>query len=171
VGKKGDFFVLTANPLDKIRNSREIYQIYQDGHALDRASMLTNATMDVPKITQEDRANEAKAAAAAAQKAADDKLPHYGKFPAGPSAMSRGLAIPTPKYSKFTIKSGSPVVITVNHSATGAELREFYTAALAKYGWAASGSCWEKKNPISNKPNSLCVEPRNNQIVINISEK
>lgn len=40
VGKSADFLVLTANPLEDIRNTRRIDQVYMKGVALDRAAML-----------------------------------------------------------------------------------------------------------------------------------
>jgi len=39
-GKRADFIVLTANPLDDIRNTRQIADVYLDGAKLDRESWL-----------------------------------------------------------------------------------------------------------------------------------
>jgi len=39
VGKGADFIVLDANPLDDIRNTRKISQVYLRGRQVDRASM------------------------------------------------------------------------------------------------------------------------------------
>ena len=39
VGKRADFIVLDANPLDDIKNTRRISAVYVDGHAIDRAAM------------------------------------------------------------------------------------------------------------------------------------
>src|SRR5262249_10513757 len=149
----------------------EIFTIYKNGHELDRAGMLAKITTEVPKITQEDRNNEKKAEVEQAKKDFDAKLPHYGDFPVGDSARVRGLAIPTPKYSKFTTKIGPPDVVTVSLEAPGAKLREFYVALLPKAGWTAAGNCFERKNPVNSKTESLCLDPGNNQIVLNITEK
>jgi imidazolonepropionase-like amidohydrolase len=39
-GKRADFVVLDANPLDNIRNSRQIHSVYLNGNRLDREKML-----------------------------------------------------------------------------------------------------------------------------------
>ena len=39
VGKSADFLVLTANPLEDIRNTRRIDNVFLGGVALDRAKM------------------------------------------------------------------------------------------------------------------------------------
>ncbi|MBI3399873.1 MAG: amidohydrolase family protein [Acidobacteria bacterium] len=39
-GKRADFIVLTANPLENIRNTREISAVYLDGARLDREALL-----------------------------------------------------------------------------------------------------------------------------------
>ena len=41
-GKEADFIVLNANPLENIRNTREIASIYQHGGKIDRDAMLAN---------------------------------------------------------------------------------------------------------------------------------
>jgi imidazolonepropionase-like amidohydrolase len=38
-GKSADFIVLDANPLDDIRNTRQIARVYQRGKELDRAAL------------------------------------------------------------------------------------------------------------------------------------
>jgi imidazolonepropionase-like amidohydrolase len=38
-GKRADFLVLDANPLDDIRNTRKISAVYVDGRAIDREAM------------------------------------------------------------------------------------------------------------------------------------
>ena len=38
-GKRADFIVLNANPLDDIKNTRKIFAVYVDGQAIDRAAM------------------------------------------------------------------------------------------------------------------------------------
>ena len=39
VGKRADFIVLNANPLDHMNNTRNISAVYVDGKAIDRAGM------------------------------------------------------------------------------------------------------------------------------------
>ena len=39
-GKRASFIVLNANPLDNIRNTRSIADVYLDGAKFDRAAML-----------------------------------------------------------------------------------------------------------------------------------
>src|SRR5262245_18035341 len=172
-GKNANFLVLTANPLDKARNSREIFTIYMNGHEIDRAAMLRNITTEVPKITEDDRKKEAVAAADFARIEADKKLPHFGDFPAADATIRiAGMAIPMPKYSKETHKAGPPHVITVSlDKATGGQLAEFYKTILPQRGWAAAGACFERKGVVSSKMQSLCMEPAGNQITLNISEK
>ena len=41
VGKRADFLVLDANPLDNIRNTRQISSVYLDGTKFDRDALLT----------------------------------------------------------------------------------------------------------------------------------
>jgi hypothetical protein len=170
-GKKGDFIVLTSNPLEKIANSKEISVIYMNGNELDRGSLIQNITIDVPKITQKDRQADAAAEAEAARLAAEAKLEHFGKFVLGPSANVRGVPIPTPKGSKADVKAGPPASVTVSMKASAAELHEFYSKALPKYKWAAAGNCWERTNPVSNKIQSACLNTAANSAVIQISEK
>jgi imidazolonepropionase-like amidohydrolase len=40
VGKRADFMVLDANPLENIRNTRQISSVYLDGAKFDRDAML-----------------------------------------------------------------------------------------------------------------------------------
>ena len=40
VGKRADFLVLDANPLENIRNTRQISSVYLDGAKFDREAML-----------------------------------------------------------------------------------------------------------------------------------
>jgi imidazolonepropionase-like amidohydrolase len=172
-GKNANFLVLTANPLDKARNSREIFTIYMNGHEIDRAAMLGKITNEVPKITQADIKNEAIAQQEFNQKKIDDALPHFGKFPAADASVRiAGMAIPVPKYSKETHKAGPPHVITVSlDKATGGDLAEFYQKILPQRGWNPAGACFEKKGVIGPKMNSLCLAPAGNQITLNITEK
>jgi imidazolonepropionase-like amidohydrolase len=40
VGKRADFLVLDANPLENIRNTRQISSVYLDGAKFDRDALL-----------------------------------------------------------------------------------------------------------------------------------
>jgi hypothetical protein len=171
VGKRADFFVLNSDPLENITNLKNISVIYHNGDELDRGGLIQNITIDVPRITQADRAADAAAQAQAAQQAKIDAMPHYGKFPLGPSANVRAMPVPTPYGSKSSIQTGPPDRITVSARGSAADLREFYVKALPQYRWQAAGNCWERNNPLSNKPQVLCVEASNNSAVIQISEK
>ena len=136
-----------------------------------RSRFTRNITINVPKITEKDRLADAEAEKEAARQAAEAKLPHYGKFVLGPSAMVRSMAVPTPKGSKAEVKPGPPDRITVTMKATGAEWRAFYSDALRVYKWSAAGNCWQRQHPASNKSETLCVEPSNTGAVIQITEK
>jgi imidazolonepropionase-like amidohydrolase len=171
VGKRGDFLVLSSNPLEKITNSKEISVIYRNGAELDRSSLIQNITIEVPKITAKDRAEDAVAQAKAAQEAAEAKMEHFGKFVLGPSANVRGVPIPTPKGSRADVKAGPPASVTVSMKASAGELREFFVKALPKYKWQAAGNCWERTNPVSNKLQAVCLDASANSAVLQISEK
>lgn len=171
VGKRADFMVMSSDPLEKIVNTRQIDMLFVAGLQIERLPLIQGIQMEVPKITQADRQNEAAAANADAVEKADAKLPHFGPFPQGPSSMIGGMAIPTPKYSTFKNQPGPPAKVTVTGKATAAEWTAFYSAALAKYGWKAAGSCFEKKNIVSSKTNSLCIEASSGTAVITIAEK
>ncbi|HYR41802.1 MAG TPA: amidohydrolase family protein, partial [Terriglobia bacterium] len=172
VGKAADFLAMPNSPLEKMTNIKDVGSLYLKGAEVERSSMIQNITISVPKITEKDRAIDAAAEAEARRLEAEAKLPHYGKFPLGPSAMVRSMAVPTPKGSKFEMKAGPPDRITVSmRGATGAELRDFYSKALTPYKWSAAGNCWQRQHPASNKSETLCVESSNNTAVIQITEK
>src|SRR5262245_23391829 len=86
-GKTANFLVLTANPLDKARNTREIFTIYMNGHEIDRAAMLGKITNETIKITDAQKKEEANAQAAFNQEQAEAKMPHFGKFPAADATI------------------------------------------------------------------------------------
>ena len=171
VGKTGDLLALSRNPLDEIRNSREIALMFKGGSQVQRLPLIQNITIDVPRITEQDRAEEAAAQARDAAARAEARLEHFGKFPLGPAKTVRAMAIPTPKGSRASVSVGPPDRITVSMRATAAELREFYAKALPRYRWQAQGNCWERQNPLSNKGQVLCIEPAANSVVIQIAEK
>jgi len=172
VGKNADFLVLSNNPLQNMKNAKDIATIYKNGAEMDRPSLVQNITINVPKITDKDRAEDAAAQAKAAQEAAEAKLEHFGKFVLGPSANVRSMAVPTPKGSKADVKTGPPDRITISFRASAAELREFYAKALPKYRWQPSGNCWERAHPSSSKAEVLCVETSSpNTALLQITEK
>jgi len=45
-GKRADFLVLDANPLDDIRNTRRIAKVYVNGREVDRAALRTSLRRD-----------------------------------------------------------------------------------------------------------------------------
>jgi hypothetical protein len=171
VGKAADFLAMPNSPLEKMTNVKDIGSLYIKGAEVERSSMIQNITINVPKITEKDRAADAAAEVEAARLAAEAKLPHYGKFVLGQSAMVRSMAVPTPKGSKADIKPGPPDRITVSMKASAAELREFYSKALPTYKWSAAGNCWQRQHPVSNKGEMLCVDSGNNSAAIQITEK
>jgi len=171
VGKVADFLAMPNSPIEKMTNIKDVGSLYLKGGEVERSKMIENITINVPRITQQDRAADAAAEAEAARLAAEAKLPHYGKFVLGQSAMVRSLAIPTPKGSKADIKAGPPDRITVSMRASAAELREFYSKALPAYKWSAAGNCWQRQHPASNKSETLCVDSSNNAAAIQITEK
>ena len=172
VGKNADFLALSNNPLEKMRSMKDIATIYKNGAEMDRPSMIQNITINVPKITDKDRAEDAALQAEAARIAAEAKLDHYGKFVLGPSANVRSMAVPTPKGSRADVKTGPPDRITISFRASAVELREFYAKALPKYRWQPNGSCWERPHPSSSKAEVLCVETSSpNTALLQITEK
>jgi imidazolonepropionase-like amidohydrolase len=171
VGKAADFLAMPNSPLEKMINIKDVGSLYLQGAEVERSKIIQNITIDVPKITQKELNEDAVAEAQAAKEAAEAKLPHYGKFVLGPSAMVRSMAIPTPKGSRFETKPGPPDRITVSMKASAAELREFYAKVLPAYKWNSAGNCFERQHPASNKSETLCVESANNSATIQITEK
>jgi imidazolonepropionase-like amidohydrolase len=171
-GKTADFFVLTANPLEDIKNSKQIATIYRNGQEMTRLPMIQNLTMEIPTITDADRAADRAAAAREAAAAAEARLEHFGKFVLGPSANVRAMAVPTPKGATTSVTVGPPDRITVGLRASAADLRQFYTAALPRYRWQAQGNCWERTHPISNRTQVLCADTSTaNRVVLQITER
>ena len=171
VGKVADFLAMPNSPLEKMTNIKDVGSLYLKGGETERSSMIQNITINVPKITEKDRAADAAAEAEARRLEAEAKLPHYGKFVLGSAATVRAMAVPTPKGSKADIKPGPPDRITVSMKASAADLREFYAKALPTYRWSAAGNCWQRQHPVSNKGETLCVESANNSAAIQITEK
>jgi imidazolonepropionase-like amidohydrolase len=174
VGKTADFLAMPNNPLEKMTNIKDVGSLYLNGVEQERSALIQDIRISTEglRVTQKERAEEEQAQKDAAAKAAEDKLPHYGKFVLGNSVSVRYLSVPTPKGSKFEVKAGPPDRITVSlRGATAAELREFYSKALPAYRWAAAGNCWSREHPSSKKLETLCVEAANNSAVIQIAEK
>jgi hypothetical protein len=172
VGKKADFLSLTANPLDKITNTKEIETMYLNGSQTERTPLIQNITVSVHKITAEEKKNEVNAQIEQRKIDADAKLEHFGKpgFPLGEAVRYKGLTIPTPKYS--TSKTAGNVVTVSLAKATAAELKDFYNAAMVKYSWkAAAGSCFEKKAPVTNKTNAACIDTSGGTATVTFTEK
>src|SRR5207249_1024601 len=147
---------------------KDIGSLYLSGSEQERSALTQNITISTEglRVTQKERAAEAEAQAQAARDAADAKLTHYGKFPLGPAAQTRYLSVPTPRGSKFEIKSGPPDRISISMRATAGELRDFYAKALPAYKWSAAGNCWQREHPSNHKSETLCVEASNNSAVI-----
>jgi hypothetical protein len=172
-GKKADFFVLPSSPLEEIANTKNIAVIYQNGQELSRAPLIENITMEIPRITDQDRAADRAAQAQAAEAARVARMEHFGKFPLGRSANARGLAVPTPLNSSSNVRTGPPDTITVTLRGAGAaDLNEFYAKALARYSWQPQGgNCYGKLNPVSKKNQVLCVQASAGSAVLQITER
>jgi hypothetical protein len=161
------------NPLEKMANIKDLGQLYLNGSEQERSALIQNIQIKTEtfNITKEDRANDAKAEADAAQKKIDDAKPHYGGFLLGTPVPIRYMSIPVPKGGKGEGKAGPPDRISVSARASAAQFRDFYKDALPKYGWKAAGNCWERDHPSSKKNETLCLEAGNNSAVIQITEK
>jgi imidazolonepropionase-like amidohydrolase len=173
VGKTADFLAMPNNPLEKMANIKDLGQLYLNGSEQERSALIQNIQIKTEtfNITKEDRANDAKAEADAAQKKIDDAKPHYGGFLLGTPVPIRYMSIPVPKGGKGEGKAGPPDRISVSARASAAQFRDFYKDALPKYGWKAAGNCWERDHPSSKKNETLCLEAGNNSAVIQITEK
>ena len=169
VGKTGTFLSMPNNPLEKMSDIKDIGMLYLNGSEQERSALVQDIKIntEVLHITKEQRQADAAAEAQAAKDAADAKLPHYGKFPLGPSQRVRGLAIPVPKDSRADAKAGPPDKVTVSMRASAADLRGFYAAALTAYKWNAAGNCWEYNSPSRR----LCLDASANSAVITITDK
>src|SRR5215467_1522596 len=70
VGKTADFLAMPNSPLEKMSNVKDVGSLYIKGAEVERSSMIQNITINVPKITKEDRAADAAAEVEAARLAA-----------------------------------------------------------------------------------------------------
>jgi hypothetical protein len=170
-GKRGDFMILSSNPLEDIKNVKGIDKVFYAGKELDRLGMIQGIKVEVPKITQADRAAEAATQAREAELAAEAKLPHYGKFVDGPRGPTiEGAVLPTPKRSKFS-QAGNRVTVSLG-GASGEDLRAFYVDRLKSLRWAAAGSCWEKPHATEDgKKVRVCGEAASGQIVLTVTKQ
>jgi imidazolonepropionase-like amidohydrolase len=172
VGKSADFLTFNSSPAEKIDNLRSMGQLYINGAEVQRSSLIPEEAADAPRITKEDRERDARAEAAARQKAIEDAMPHYaGLLLNNPAASVRGVSVPYPRGGKVSIQAGPPSRITLSRAGTSAAtMRQFFVEALPVYKWKASGNCWERPNP-AGKIASLCVEAAANSATITINEK
>jgi imidazolonepropionase-like amidohydrolase len=173
VGKTAHFVAMPNNPLEKMTDIKDVGFLILNGLEQERSALIQNIEIDDQslRITEKDRAADRAAELAAAQKAIEDKMPHYGGLLLGSSASIRYMSIPTPRGAKFELKQGPPDRITVSARVSAAQFRDFYRDALPKYNWRAAGSCWEREHPTTKKTQSLCLEASNNSAVIQITEK
>jgi imidazolonepropionase-like amidohydrolase len=186
-GKRADFMILSDNPLEDIANSRQIDKVYMAGKETDRLGLIRGIKVEVPKITTDMRQDLAAIQAREAELAAEAKLQHYGEFVDGPgliTGLDGGVALPTPKRSKYSVAKGNPTRVTVTGSilksaaagpvaATGAQLREYYAEKLpalpTSLRWTAAGNCWERAAVQAGKRVRLCPEPSANQVVLTLT--
>jgi len=169
VGKRADFLSLTANPLEKITNSKEIETMFLNGSQTERTPLIQNSTINAPKVTKAQKDAEAEARRLAHIKELEDKEKHYGKFVLGDSITYKGLVIPIPRHSNSKLTGN---VVTVNMpQATANDLKEFFTAAMTEYKWKAAGNCFEKAAPVTKKTNSACVDASGSSAKVTITEK
>jgi hypothetical protein len=171
VGKRADFLQLSANPLEDIVESRDIADVYTAGTEVDRTTQIQQITLETPRVTDQDRANDRRELAREVEQARIDRIPKYGKFPRGNAAPVRGLSIPTPLNSRATVKAGPPDTITVSMGgASAADMQGFYSAAFPAYGWSAQGGCFVRTNAVTKKQATACVQTSGNTATIEIRE-
>jgi hypothetical protein len=86
---------------------------------------------------------------------------YFGKLQLGPSVSVRGMAIPCPICANTHVTKATDDgadLISIELTASEADLRNFYAGALPRYKWMAEGTanCWTQQNPISNNNERLC---------------
>jgi imidazolonepropionase-like amidohydrolase len=177
VGKRADFMILSANPLEEIKNSEKVDKVFMGGMELSRLSMIQNIKIDVPKITEQMRREEAETQARLAALARERELPHYGNFvdAAAPiTGLEGGVVLPKPRRdltdAKHSVVKGTPTRITVAIQGTGEEIREYYAKRLPKMrGWTTAGNCWERPAAQEGKKVRVCPEASANQVVLTLT--
>jgi hypothetical protein len=171
-GKKGSFLVFASNPMESIKNTRDIDKVLVGGHDIDRLEMIRKIQVERPRVSQAEITADQEIERKAREEAEDRNLQKYGKFALGPTLnVAPGLGVQTPKRSRASASAGPPYRVNVQlSSASGADLKEFYSAVLRAVKWTPAGDCWEKPNPAQPGKNfRLCTDPGNGQIVLNIS--
>jgi hypothetical protein len=171
-GKNADFIILARNPLDEIAATQQIDYIYRNGKEVARLPMIQNIQIEVPRVTEDDRAQDRAAQAKAAAEAREAAREHFGKYTLGTSQTVRGLPVPTPTGSTSSVQAGAPTRITVSmRGASAADLTGFYSAVLPRYRWQAQGNCFQRQSPLSQRTNVLCMQASAGQIALTITEQ
>src|ERR1043166_7038354 len=67
VGKVADFLAMPNSPLEKMINIKDVGSLYLKGAEVERSKIIQNITVNVPKITERDRAADAAAEPEAAR--------------------------------------------------------------------------------------------------------
>jgi imidazolonepropionase-like amidohydrolase len=171
-GKKAHFMVLGSDPIEDIKNTKQVDEVYFAGKKVDRLDLINKIVIEPPKVTQAERAQEAAIQQKEREEAEDRGQPRYGKYVLGPSVtLASGLIIQTPKRSQSSKTAGPPYKLTVTYPGqSGEDLRGFYAAVLARTRWTAAGSCWEKANPAEpGKKFRACAEPAAGRIVLTVT--
>jgi hypothetical protein len=171
VGKKASFLILSSSPVEDIKNTRDIDKVYVNGQDVDRQANIRKIQVEAPRVTQQQRQEEANIQRQEEIAALEAKERHFGngKFVLGKSLnVAPGLTIQTPRRSNASKAAGGPPYkVTVSMSgAEGADLRAFYGETLRA---TAAGDCWEKPNPLDGKKFRICPEAGRGQITLNIS--
>jgi hypothetical protein len=143
--------------------------MYLGGSQTERTPLIQNITVNVRKVTQAEKNAEKEAQVKDAIAAAEAKMKHYGKFVLGDSISYKGMVIPIPKHSTSKLAGN---VVTVNMpTATGSDLKTFFSEAMTEYKWKAAGNCFEKQHPVTKKTNAACVDGSGTTATVTITEK
>jgi len=171
-GRKGSFLVFASNPLDTIKNSRDIDRVYVNGQPLNRAEIIRKYPIERKKVSEEERKQENQFQEQENITIIESKMTKYGPFPLGTSlTVAPGLPVPMPRLSKANPSAGPPYKVSVTRPyASGAQLQEFYSKVMPAANWKAAGGCWEKANPAQpGKSWRLCSEAGGSQVNLTIS--
>lgn len=166
VGKTADFLAMPNNPLDKMSNIKDVGVLYVNGSEQERTALIQNIQINTAalNITKEDRNKEKQQQEQEAKDAAEAKLPHFGKYPQGPSVPLHGAPVPSPLHSKASA-SGDHVAVSFPKQSA-ADLREFYEKILTgPYHWTVAGNCFEKGSK------RMCVETGNGSATVTVTDK
>jgi imidazolonepropionase-like amidohydrolase len=171
-GKKAHFMILGGDPLEAIKNTKLVDEVYFNGKKVDRAGLISEIVIEAPRVTDSQRREEAAIQQKEREEAEDRGQTRYGKYVLGPSVtLARGLIIQTPKRSQNSKTAGPPYKLTVTYAGqSGEDLRGFYAAVFARTQWTAASGCWEKANPGEpGKKFRACAEPAAGRIVLNVT--